>query len=155
MRRWQLAGLGLLLTIWLVGLAPIPALTQGGRGQGFRACPYGPYQCPVKGPCLAGEISGKITRVLTETLEEGMYPGMAVVVDSKDRGLVHVHLGPVLFLERQEFELKPGDEITVQGLCYKIEGREHLVAAQLTKGDHTLLLRDAEGHPYWEAWRKR
>ena len=154
MKRWQLVGksvLGLAVLCWaLAG----PAWSQG-RGQGFRPCPYGPYQCPVKGPCLPGEISGKITRVLTETLEEGMYPGMAVLVATKDRGQVHVHVGPVWFLERQEFELKPGDEVLIKGICFKTAAGEHLLAAQLTKGDHTLLLRDAEGHPYWEAWRKR
>jgi hypothetical protein len=80
---------------------------------------------------------------------------MAIIVDSKDRGQVHVHLGPVWYLERQEFDLEPGQEVTVQGIRLEEKGASRLIAAQVTVGDSVLLLRDAEGRPMWEAWRKR
>lgn len=131
-----------------------PAWAQG-RGQGFRSCPYAPYACPVTGSCVPGTITGKVKQVMTETLAEGMYPGMAVLVDSKERGQVHVHLGPVWFLERQEFDLAPGDEVVIQGQCQKSDGKFKVVASVLTKGDHSLFLRDSQNTPYWEAWRKR
>lgn len=141
--------------VLLATLEISPAAAQG-RGQGFRPCPYSPYVCPVPGTCVPGKITGKIKRVYTETLTEGMYPGMALTVETKERGEVPVHLGPVWFLERQEFELAPGQEVTIQGICTKSStGKDELLAIELVQGDNLLRLRDSEGRPYWEAWRKR
>jgi hypothetical protein len=110
--------------------------------------------CPVKSTCKAFDESGKVVQVLTETLQDGMYPGMAAVVDTKNQGQVHVSLGPVWYLERQEFELKPGDEVRVKGMCEK-DGKLRVIAYELTKGDYVLQLRDSLGRPNWEAWRKK
>jgi hypothetical protein len=68
---------------------------------------------------------------------------------------VRVHLGPVWYLERQEFNLEPGQEVQVQGICMEEKGETRLIAAQVTVGDSVLKLRDPEGRPMWEAWRKR
>jgi hypothetical protein len=147
--------------ITLIGLAaallavlPLQSSAQG-RGQGFRACPYAAYQCPIKAACKPFDESGKVARVLTETLEEGMHPGMAVVLDTKTRGQVHVHLAPIWYLERQEFELKPGDEVRVKGMCATTDGKLWVIAYELTRGDYVLHLRDPQGRPNWEAWRTR
>lgn len=153
MKRWQLVGIGVLgLMVWC-WLAAGPVWGQG-RGQGFRPCPYEAYTCPVKQTCKPFDESGKVVQVLTETLATGMYPGMAVVVDTKAQGQVHVSLGPVWYLERQEFELKPGDEVRVKGMCEK-DGKLRVIAFELTKGDYVLQLRDSLGRPNWEAWRKK
>jgi len=127
----------------------------GGRGQGFRPCPYEPYQCPAVGVCKPMTITGKVSRVFTETLQDNMHPGMAMLIDTKDQGQVRVHLGPVWYLERQEFSLTPGQEVQVQGICLDEKGKTRLIAAQVKVGDSVLLLRDTEGRPMWEAWRKR
>lgn len=132
----------------------LPAAAQG-RGQGFRACPYTPYVCPVKAVCKPFDESGRVAQVLTETLEEGMHPGMALLVDTKARGQLHVHLAPIWYLERQEFEIKPGDEVRVKGMCETTDGKLRVVAYELTRGDYVLQLRDSLGRPNWEAWRKR
>lgn len=90
-------------------------------------------------------------------IAEGMYPGMALIVDTKTMGQVHVHLGPTWYLERQEFEVKTGDEVGIKGMtCTKKEKKElEIIAYELTLGDHVLHLRDTQGRPNWEAWRKR
>lgn len=80
---------------------------------------------------------------------------MALEVQTPDRGLVHDHLGPLWFLERQESDLKTGDEVTIKVLFYKLEGQERLLAGEANDKGHTLLLRDPQGIPYWEAWRKK
>lgn len=154
MKRWQIVGtsvVGLMVWGWAV---TGPAWGQG-RGQGFRPCPYTPYQCPAKGVYKSMTITGKVSQVLTETLQDKMHPGMAILVDSKDKGRVRVHLGPVWYLERQEFDLEPGQEVQVQGICLEEKGETQLIAVQVTVGDSVLLLRDPEGRPMWEAWRKR
>jgi len=107
------------------------------------------------GACKPMTITGKVSQVLTETLQDKMHPGMAILVDSKEKGRVRVHLGPVWYLERQEFDLDPGQEVQVKGICLEEKGETRLIAAQVTVGDSVLLLRDQEGRPMWEALRKR
>jgi hypothetical protein len=154
MERWHILGLGLSGLLVAALILPTAALSQG-RGQGFRPCPYTPYLCPVTKLCKPMTITGKVTRVLTETLQDKMHPGMAILVDTKDHDQVRVHLGPVWYLERQEFDLEPGQEVTVQGICREEKGETRLIASQVIVGDSLLLLRDAAGRPMWEAWRKR
>ena len=153
MKRWQLVGTSLLgLLVWGSVLAG-PAWS--GRGQVFRPCPYTPYVCQMKGICKPFDEPGKVVQVLTETLAEGMHPGMAIIMDTKGHGQVLVHLGPVWYLERQEFELNPGDEVRVKGMCEKeIDGKLQVTAYELTKGNYVMSLRDSQGRPNWEAWRK-
>jgi len=154
MKRWQVLGLGLAGLLVAALVLPPAALSQG-RGQGFRPCPYTPYQCPATGVWKPLTITGKVSQVLTETLQDKMHHGMAILIDSKEKGRVRVHLGPVWYLERQEFDLQPGQEVTVKGVCLEEKGETRLIAAQVTVGDSVLLLRDQEGQPMWEAWRKR
>jgi len=153
MRRSYVFGLTLVALVAAL-VCPPQAMSQG-RGQGFRPCPYTPYQCPAKGDCKPLTITGKVSQVFTETLQDKMHPGMAIIVDSKEKGRVRVHLGPVWYLERQEFDLEPGQEVQVKGICLEEKGETRLIAAQVTVGDSVLLLRDQEGRPMWEAWRKR
>jgi hypothetical protein len=55
----------------------------------------------------------------------------------------------VWYLERQEFNLEPGQEVQVRGICMEEKGETRLIAAQVTVGDSVLLLRDQEGRPMW------
>lgn len=153
MKRWPWLILGL-ATLGLLVLGAADAALSQGRGQGFRPCPYTPYRCSISNACKPASFSGKVQQILTETLEEGMSPGMAVILDTKE-GKIHVHLGPVWYLERQEFTLQPGDQVSVKGVREKFAGKTRVIASELTKGDHVLLLRDAQGRPNWEAWRQR
>ena len=115
MKGWQLVVTSVLVMALFTGAMPSLAWSQG-RGQGFRPCPYEPYKCPAVGVCKPMTITGKVSRVYTETLQDNMYPGMAVLIDTKDKGQVRVHLGPVWYLERQEFRLTPGQEVQVQAV---------------------------------------
>jgi len=154
MKRWQLVAMNVLAIAIFSGMIPTLAWSQG-RGQGFRPCPYTPYLCPVTHVCESFAGSGKVVQVVTETLEGNMQPGMAIVVDTKTHGRVHVHLGPVWYLERQEFDIKPGDEVEIKGMSDKKNEKLDLIAYELVHGDHVLHLRDSQGRPNWEAWRKR
>jgi hypothetical protein len=159
MRHWRLLVVGLLACVMACsGTLHDQSYLQkysckGGRGQGFRVSPYQVSQ--EVHACVTGKISGRITRLRVETFSPDMEPGLALEVQTPDRGLVHVHLGPLWFVERQEADLKPGDEVTIQGFCYKIAGQERLLAGEVTHKDHSLRLRDSQGTPYWEAWQRR
>jgi hypothetical protein len=147
MKRWQLFLTSLLGLLMCCGALPAPGWNQG-RGQGFRPYPYAPYK--MRGVWKPFDETGKVAQVLTENLEDNMNYRMAVVLDNKTHRQVYVHLGPVWYLERQGFELFPGDVVEVKGICGTEEnGRHRAIARELIKGDRILLLRDAKGRPYW------
>jgi hypothetical protein len=97
---------------------------------------------------------GRISRLRVESFEQERDPLLAVEVQTLDRGLVHVHLGPLWYLEGHEADIKPGDEIIIKGFCQTFAGRERLMAAEVTHRGQTLQLRDSQGNPIWEAWRR-
>jgi hypothetical protein len=140
--------------ILLLGSIGNLSAEMGGRGQGFRSCPDAPYQCQTEATHQEQEVKGKITHVLTETLEEDMQTGLSVLLETKEQDLVHVHLGPAWYLERQHFDLKPGDEVEIKGFICNSKGETRLVANELIEGTNKLSLRDERGRPQWEAWRK-
>jgi hypothetical protein len=125
---------------------------QGGRGQGFRSYPYlAEHEAHT---CLAGEVSGRITSLRVEKLVPDLEPGLAMDIQTPDRGLVHIHCGPLGLLDSQETDLKPGDHVTVKVFCTQLAGQEILVAGEIKHGDHTLVLQNAQGTPYWGISRK-
>ena len=126
---------------------------KGGKGQGWRKLPYRVSQ--EVHACVQEKINGRITRLQAETFSLDMEPGLGMDVQTPDMGLVHVHLGPLWFLDRRETDLKPGDEVAIQVFCFTSEGQERLLAGEVTHKGHTLVLRDPQGTPYWEAWRKK
>jgi hypothetical protein len=120
---------------------------QGGRGQGFRSYPY--LTEHEAHTCLTGEVSGRITILRVEKLAPDLEPGLAMDIQTPDRGLVHVHCGPLGLLDSQETDLKPGDQVTVKVYCAKLAGKETLVAGEIKHAAHTMVLQDAQGTPYW------
>lgn len=126
---------------------------QGGRGQGYRMLPYrGSHEVHA---CVQERLNGRITRLQAETLSLNMEPGLGMDIQTPDQGLVHVHLGPLWLLDRRQNDLKPGDEVAIKVFCYTSEGQERLLAGEVTHKGNTLVLRDPQGVPYWEAWRKQ
>lgn len=79
-----------------------------------------------------------------------MEPGIAFTLIESDGNPVHVHVGPLWFMEKRESDFQVGDTVTIEGLCYHKGDKHYLVAAKMTHKDHTLNLRDAQGRPYWE-----
>lgn len=45
--RYRHVVFGLAIMCMIALMVPLPAMSQG-RGQGFRPCPYSPYQCSAK-----------------------------------------------------------------------------------------------------------
>ena len=46
-----------------------------------------------------------------------------------------------------------GDRIEVKGSRVTIEGQPVIIAAEVSKGEQTLLLRHGDGTPYWSGGR--
>ena len=72
-----------------------------------------------------------------------------VVYLKTDQGTMMVHLGPVKFLEQQQFAPKVGDTMSVTGSKMTTGKGEVIQAAEVKSGGKTLTLRDAQGIPVW------
>jgi hypothetical protein len=66
-----------------------------------------------------------------------------------DKENVPVHLGPAWYVDRQKFEIRPGDRIDVRGSRVSVDGKPAIVAAEIRKGEQKLELRNASGVPLW------
>lgn len=97
-------------------------------------------------------ISGEVVSVDTFTPMGGMSGGMNLRLKADDE-TVDVHLGPAWYLQNQDISIEPKDKIEVKGSKVDFNGQFVLMAAQVKKGDATLMLRDESGFPVWHGWR--
>jgi hypothetical protein len=97
-------------------------------------------------------IRGTITRVEV-VRRRAMAEGVHITV-ATDAASVEVHLGPAWFIENQEISLDVGDQVEVRGVRTTYLQRPAIIAAEVTRGDDVLTLRDEAGFPRWAAWRR-
>jgi len=71
-----------------------------------------------------------------------------------DKETVSVQLGPEWYVERLDTKIQKGDEIEVKGSRVTISGKPTIIAAEVKKGDSTLVRRDSAGIPAWAGWRR-
>lgn len=62
---------------------------------------------------------------------------------------VSVHLGPDTWIDKQAVKFARGDEVSVKGSKFTYDNKYGLIAQAVTRGDATLVLRDASGKPAW------
>jgi DNA/RNA endonuclease YhcR with UshA esterase domain len=74
--------------------------------------------------------------------------GSHLVLKTAD-GTLEVHLAPTKFVNEYQLILARGDNIEVLGSRVMIEGKEALMARQITRGEETFVFRDANGKPVW------
>ncbi len=99
-------------------------------------------------------VTGTVRSISTFRPEKGRYPGVQVGVSTRE-GTFMVHLGPEWFITNQDFELNEGDKVEVRGARISYQGTAAIMASHLKKFDSELILRDEDGVPYWEAYRRR
>ena len=66
-----------------------------------------------------------------------------------EKETIAVQLGPVWYIREQTPRIEPNDTITVTGSHVTLDGRSAIVAADITKGNELLKLRDDNGMPVW------
>jgi hypothetical protein len=68
---------------------------------------------------------------------------------------ISVHLGPDWYIENQEEKLESGDKVTIKGSRITYEEKPAIIAAEVKRGEDTLILRDENGYPLWRGWRRK
>ncbi len=98
-------------------------------------------------------LAGTIESVDKITPMKGMHYGVHVMLKT-DKETIPVHLGPGWYIERLDTKLEKGDKVEVKGSRVVIAGKPAVIAAEIKKGDNTLVLRDSAGIPVWAGWRR-
>lgn len=133
----------------------IPAVAQPGmnwRGSGGWG-PSGPY-VRMYDPATVETVSGEVVEVQQFLPGRGMHHGVHLLLKT-DKETVSVHLGPVWYIENQDLKIEPKDRIEVKGSRITFDGKPAIAAAEIRKGEETLILRDQNGVPSWSGWRRR
>lgn len=134
-RNRMLVLTGMLAAMLLLALQ---ATAQMGRGRGFGASYYDASNETV--------IHGVV-----ETVQNDAYFcrwGGTEVALRTEKGTYNVVLGPMPFLSQSNFRVAKGDELSVTGFQCGAQ-TSFLIAREVTKGDKTLTLRNAQGFPVW------
>ncbi len=122
----------------------------GGSGGGWG---MGTNYGRMYSPATVETLEGSILKIEKITPFKGMNYGIHIIVKT-DEEEIPVHLGPGWFIENQENELKVKDKIKVTGSKITYNDKPAVIAAEIKKGDETLVLRDKGGFPVWSGWRR-
>jgi hypothetical protein len=146
----------LLLSAFLAGLfaAQGAASTRvkkwtGSRGWG----PDTPY-ARLYNPKTVEAVGGIVSTVQRFIPGRGMAAGLHLLVRTGVE-VIDVHLGPEWYIENQDRNIQPNDQIDVKGSRVIFRGQSAIIAAEVRKGDEILKLRDENGCPAWTGWRPR
>lgn len=150
MRQRSAVVIGFLAAVFLLSAIMAQAAMQwrgsGGWGAGL---PYGRLYDPGTEQRLVGEV----LRIDKMTPAEGMSDGLYLTLRTRAE-TIPVHLGPIWYLERQDFSIVEGSRLEVTGSRITFDGNSALVAAKVKKVDKVLYLRENNGFPLWTGWRR-
>ncbi len=136
--------------VLLLALAGAVALVLPRESMAQRADAYS----RLYDPNTVETVSGRVLSV--EHIVHGPrgYYGEHLVL-STHQGRLVVHLGPGWFMQKQALQIKPHDVLTITGSRVLLGGKPALIAARVTKGKETVVLRNAQGLPMWRGSRYR
>jgi hypothetical protein len=143
------------LSLMLSGILLIAMVTtvsaqswRGSCGWGMK----GPYQ-RVYNPSKVETVKGEVIGIDKFTPKKGMGMGIHLQLRT-EKETIPIHLGPAWFIERLDTKVEKGDMIEVKGSKVSFDGKPAIIAAEVKKGEATLILRDAAGVPVWSGWRR-
>jgi len=118
---------------------------HGGCGGWGAGTPYDRAYDPKKMVELDGEV-GVVSRVVPRP---GMVAGECFELLLADGDSFPVHLGPAYFLDARHFHLETGDHVHLRAAKVHDHDNVVLMAAEVTRGEDVLELRDGDGYPLW------
>jgi hypothetical protein len=106
-------------------------------------------------PSTVETVSGEVVDVQQVPLPNGKAHGTHLVLKTDATPDLAVALGPSWYVDKQTVKIAKGDRIEVKGSRVTMSGKPVVVAAEVKKGDQTLVLRNADGIPAWSGAGKR
>jgi sporulation protein YlmC with PRC-barrel domain len=100
-------------------------------------------------------ISGQVIKV--DQIPEpgfGLDTRLTVFTDKKE--VLPIYLAPAFYIEASDKAKRfiIGDNVTVTGSRVKVHGEPFMLATTVKRGNEVLRLRDKDGTPEWEGWKK-
>ena len=124
----------------ILAMAPLlSAQSQGSAVGGQSARNYN--------PATETTVKGTVEDVMQTAGRHG-WSGIHLSLKT-DQGTYDVHVGPTSYVSSQQFTLSKGDSLEVTGSKTQMNGKDVLIARQITKEGKTLTLRDEQGIPKW------
>jgi len=142
-----IVAVSLLLTVSIAFAGP----WHGWRGSGGWG--MGSQYNRMYNPATVETLAGTVEAVNKAIPMKGMYSGIHLMVKT-DKETISVQLGPEWYIERLDTKIQKGDKIEVKGSRVTFAGKPAIIAAEVKKGDSTLVLRDSAGTPAWAGWRR-
>ena len=151
MRTKRFIGLVVAVSMLLVASAALAQPWKGWRGSGGWG--MGSQYNRMYNPATVETVSGTVESVNKITPVKGMYYGIHLMVKT-DKETISVDLGPGWYIERLDTRIEKGDKVEVKGSRVTLSGKPAIIAAEVKKGENTLVLRDSAGIPAWAGWRR-
>ncbi len=101
-------------------------------------------------PVALETVSGEVIDVYQATSRQGYKSGLHLLVKANEE-TIDVHLGPISYIEGQNFNFEPGDVLEIKGDRFTDSPMPTMTAIEVKKGNDTLTLRDDDGFPMWRA----
>jgi sporulation protein YlmC with PRC-barrel domain len=120
---------------------------MGGRRGGWEA--GGPLAQAYRSTQTV-EVSGPISKVGTDDVP-GMGRATVISIDAQG-GTQTVVLGPSWFLDRQDFRLNKGEQVTIKAVKTEVNGKTMMLATDVDAPGGHIILRSPSGEPRWHAW---
>ena len=94
-------------------------------------------------------LSGEVIEVY-EATSQSYRAGLHLLVKANEE-TIDVHLGPISYIEGQNFNFEPGDVLKIKGDLLNDSQIPTMIATEVTKDNETLTLRYEDGFPLWKA----
>ncbi len=101
-------------------------------------------------PVTFETVSGEVIEVYQATSRQGYKSGLHLLIKANEE-TIDVHLGPVSYIEGQNFNFEPGDVLEIKGDRFTDSPMPTMTAIEVKKDNETLTLRDEDGFPMWRA----
>ncbi|SHE90474.1 hypothetical protein SAMN05443144_10474 [Fodinibius roseus] len=98
------------------------------------------------------EFDGHILEIITEGSQNDEKQGVILILETENKKIIPIHLGPEWYISHQQDRLKDGQKVRVVGSRVNYEDNPAIIAARIEHGDSTLILRDENGRPRWQSW---
>jgi hypothetical protein len=104
----------------------------------------------AQGAALYNAANEVVVKGLVQEVQEFDCPvsegelGTHLMLKTAD-GVVQVHLAPVRIMAGQKLSFPPGDQIEVVGSKLRLNGKNGVIAREITRGNETFIFRDSEG----------
>jgi hypothetical protein len=93
-------------------------------------------------------ITGVIKTVVSFPAADGSV-GVHFDLKTDDGTIVSVHVGPAMYIGKENFWFFADDKVTIVGSRMTLDGNISIWTKSIQKGNELLVLRDATGMPKW------